>query len=58
MAERNNLSIERKKEFMEPELIKCDEPLDKITIAVYSSDSQTDSNSCNWFEKLFDLNGC
>lgn len=47
---------EEKKEFVEPRLIKYEEPLDKVTIATYGD--HTDSNDCNWFERLFNLNGC
>jgi hypothetical protein len=51
-----DIGEETKREFVEPQLIKCEEPLDKVTIAIYGG--QTDSNSCNWFEKLFNLSGC
>jgi hypothetical protein len=51
------LSKEGKREFVEPRLIKYEEPLDKITVSIYGG-SQTDSNDCNWFEKLFNLDGC
>ncbi len=47
---------EGKREFVEPRLIKCEEPLDKVTIAIYGG--QTDSNHCNWFESLFNLGRC
>jgi hypothetical protein len=47
---------EGKREFVEPQLIKCEEQLDKVTIAIYSD--QTDSNNCNWLERLFNLAGC
>ena len=45
-----------KRAFVEPRLIKYEQPLDKVTIAVYGN--QTDSNDCNWFDRLFNLGRC
>jgi hypothetical protein len=47
---------EEKRAFVESRLIKCEQPLDKVTIAVYGN--QTDSNDCNWFDRLFNLGRC
>jgi hypothetical protein len=60
--------VKERKQFAEPELIKCKEPLDRVTMATYggggssgggsASSSSSNSSSCNWFEDIFGLDGC
>ncbi|HSE84432.1 MAG TPA: hypothetical protein VLB01_07790 [Thermodesulfobacteriota bacterium] len=55
--------VKGRKQFAEPELIKCKEPLDRVTMQVYSggstsSSSSSDSKNCNFFEDIFGIDGC
>ncbi len=49
-----------RKEFVEPMLNKCEEPLDKVTMQVYGGNntSSHSGSECDWFENLFNLDGC
>ena len=53
-----------KKQFVEPALIKHQEPLDKVTMAVYGggggpkNSSSGGGDHCSFIENLFFLNHC
>ncbi|HSE84412.1 MAG TPA: hypothetical protein VLB01_07690 [Thermodesulfobacteriota bacterium] len=58
------LAREERKGFVEPILVKCEDSLDKVTMQVYggggggATSSSSGGDNCDWFEDLFNLNGC